>query len=213
MKQLLRFAPLSAAVLALLAVGGWLYMRMAMHGFSARAEPSNMEAMMAGYARATAMPSSAKNMKNPVALTPAVQQEALAHFADHCAVCHGNNGDGQTMFGKGMYPKPPDLRGETQTMSDGEIFYDIENGIRMSGMPAFGGEDSAEATWKLVHFIRHLPKLTTAEEAQMEALNPKGPDELQEEKDEEQFLDGGTASDKPIKQHTKGHTKCNVSHL
>ncbi|MDP9040079.1 MAG: c-type cytochrome [Acidobacteriota bacterium] len=208
MKSLLRFATISVAVLALLAVGAWVYMRTSMHGFSARAEPSHMEAMMADYARATAMPSSAKNMKNPVALTPAVQQEALAHFADHCAVCHGNNGDGQTMFGKGMYPKPPDLRDETQTMSDGEIFYDIENGIRMSGMPAFGGEDSTESTWKLVHFIRHLPKLTTAEEAQMEALNPKGPDEWQEEKDEQQFLDGGTSSDKTsTTHHMKGHTK------
>lgn len=208
MKNLLRFTAIAFAVVAVFTFGGWIYMRTAMHGFSARAEPSHMEAMMAGYARATAMPSSAKTMKNPIRLTPAIQEEALAHFADHCAICHGNNGDGRTMFGKGMYPKPPDLRDETQTMSDGEIFYDIENGIRMSGMPAFGGEDSADATWKLVHFIRHLPKLTTAEEAQMETLNPKGPDELQEEKDEEQFLDGGESSDKTsITQHMKGHTK------
>lgn len=200
-------ASLFAGVL-LFAVGGWVYMKTAMRGFSARAEPSHMETMMAEYARATAMPSSAKNMKNPVVLTPAVQQEALAHFADHCAVCHANDGSGQTMFGKGMYPKPPDLRAETQTMSDGEIFYDIENGIRMSGMPAFGGEDSAESSWKLVHFIRHLPKLTTAEEAQMEALNPKGPDEWQEEKDEQQFLDGGAPSDKKATtKNTKGHSK------
>lgn len=188
--------------------GGWLYMKFGMHGFSARAEPSHMEAMMAIYARDTAMPSSAKDMKNPVILTAAVQQEALAHFADHCAVCHGNNGDGQTMFGKGMYPKPPDLRGETQTMSDGEIFYDIENGIRMSGMPAFGGEDSAESTWKLVHFVRHLPKLTAAEEAQMETLNPTGPDERQEMEDEQQFLDGRASSDKTSPtQHLRGHPK------
>lgn len=74
--------------------------------------------------RATAMPASAKNMKNPILLTPAVQREALAHFADHCAVCHGNNGDGQTMLSEGMYPKPPDLRNETQTMGS----------MKMSGM-------------------------------------------------------------------------------
>ena len=62
---------------------------------------------MADHARATAMPSSAKNMNSPIAFTPALQLEAFAHFANLCAVCHGNNGDGQTMFGKGMYPKPP----------------------------------------------------------------------------------------------------------
>lgn len=81
-------------------------MKYAMHGFSARAQPSHMEAMMAEYARDTAMPASAKSMKNPVVLTPAILHEAMAHFADHCAVCHANNGSGQTMFGKGCIPSP-----------------------------------------------------------------------------------------------------------
>lgn len=67
-----------------------------------------MEAMMAEYARATAMPSSAKNMKNPIVLTRAVQHEALAHYADHCAVCHVNNGSGQSMFlARGCIPSTP----------------------------------------------------------------------------------------------------------
>ncbi len=180
-----------AGAILLFAFGAYLYMKFAMHGFSARAHPSGMEKMMAQYARDTAMPALVKTMKNPVVLTPAIEHEAMAHFADHCAICHGNDGSGQTMFGKGMYPKPPNLRGETQQMSDGEIFYDIENGIRMSGMPAFGGSDSADASWKLVHFIRHLPKLTTAQEAEMESLNPKSPEEFKEEQEEEQFLNGG----------------------
>lgn len=183
--------------LVLAAGGGWLYMKTAMHGFSARAQPSKMEAMMAEFARDTAMPASAKNLKNPIAVTPAVLHEGMAHFADHCAVCHANNGSGQTMFGKGLYPKPPDLRGETQTMSDGEIFYDIENGIRMSGMPAFGGQDTAAETWPLVAFIRHLPQLTPAEEAEMELLNPKSPAEYQEEQEEKDFLNGGSDSSEP----------------
>jgi mono/diheme cytochrome c family protein len=197
MKRSTRFILIAVSAVLVLGLVGYCYLRFGMRGFSARAEPSHMEAMMAEYARDTAMPASAKNMKNPVVLTPAVQQEALAHYADHCATCHGNNGNGQTMFGKGMYPKPPDLRGETQTMNDGEIFYDIENGIRMSGMPAFGGEDSAESTWKLVLFIRHLPKLTPVEEAQMEALNPKGPGEWQEEQEESEFLNGPSSAPSP----------------
>ncbi len=206
MKRFLTALAIVLAVLLLVGVGAYVYMRTAMNGFSARAQPSRTETMLAEYARATAMPASAKNMKNPIALSPGVQQEALAHFADHCAVCHGNNGKGDTMFGKGMYPKPPDLRSaDTQEMSDGEICYIVENGIRMSGMPAFGGADSAEDSWKLVHFIRHLPQLTPAEEAQMGSLNPKNPEEIQEEKDEEQFLNGGEASAKTTTiYHTKG---------
>lgn len=190
--------PVSVVIFfGLLAAGAWLYMKTAMHGFSARAEPSRTETMLATYARNTAMPSSAKDMNNPVRPSPDVLNEAMAHFADHCAVCHGNNGNGETMFGKGMYPKPPDLRlSRTQDLTDGEIFYIIENGIRMSGMPAFGGADTADQSWKLAYFIRHLPHLTPAEENQMESLNPKSPDEFREEQEEQNFLNGGTPSSK-----------------
>lgn len=191
----------------LFAGGGWLYMKYGMHGFSARTEPSHMEAMMAEYARDTAMPASAKKLKNPIVSTPVIQHEAMAHYADHCAVCHANNGSGQSLFGRGMYPKPPDLRGETQTMSDGEIFYDIENGIRMSGMPAFGGDGTAEETWKLVSFIHHLPHLTPAEETEMESLNPKTPTEAAEEKQEEQFLNGDSSPTAAATEHMKGNSR------
>ena len=207
MKQALRIATLGTVLIGLVALGAWFYMRTAMQGFSARAQPSRTEKMLAEFARKTAMPSAARDLKNPIVYSAPVQQEAIAHFADHCAVCHSNNGDGQTMFGKGLYPKPPDLRTRhTQAMTDGELFYVIENGIRMSGMPAFGGEDSNEASWKLVHFIRHLPQLTPAEEAEMEALNPKGPDEMKEEKEEDKFLNGDApSSTTTVHQHSKGH--------
>ena len=207
MKSLVAVLGIVVAASLLVVFGAYVYMRTAMHGFSARAEPSHTETMMALYARSTAMPSSARGLKNPVKISPDVQHESMAHFADHCFVCHANNGNGETMFGKGMYPKPPDLRlARTQKLTDGEMFYIIENGIRMSGMPAFGGQDTDQDTWKLVHFIRHLPQLTPAEEAQMEALNPKSPDELQEEKDEAQFLNSGESPVKtPTLHHMKGH--------
>ena len=198
-----------AVVVGLLATGAWLYVKAALHGFSARSEPSQAETILSTYARDAAMPSSAKTLGNPVHSSPDVEREAMAHFADHCAVCHANNGSGQTMFGKGMYPKPPDLRlAQTQSMTDGELFYIVENGIRMSGMPAFGGPDTADDSWKLVYFIRHLPQITSAEEAQMEALNPKGPDELREEREEDEFLNGGESSAKTATtNHTKGQKR------
>ena len=192
--------------LSLFAGGGWLYMKVGMRGFSARSEPSTTEAMVAEYARTTAMPASARSLRNPIVLTPAIQHEAMAHFADHCAVCHSNNGDGRSMFGKGMYPRPPDLRTGTQKKSDGEIFFYIENGIRMSGMPAFGGDGTADDSWRLVAFIRHLPQLTPAEEMEMNTLNPKTPAEAAEEKQEEQFLNGDSSSSSAPTHPLKGHT-------
>jgi len=163
-------------------------------GLSARAQPSALETAMAAVMRKLAMPSSARDAKNAVANSPEVLRDARLHFADHCAICHGNDGSGDTGLGRGMYPKPPDLRtAQTQNRSDGEIFWIIENGVRLTGMPAFGdsGEHgNAQDSWKLVHFIRHLPALTVEERIEMEKYNPKGPDELKEEQEERDFLSG-----------------------
>ena len=76
----------------------------------------------------------------------------------------------------------------TQHLTDGEIYYVIHNGIRLTGMPAWGAEGKDDDSWKLVLFIRHQPQLTPKEERAMERLNPKGPEERQEEQEEEQFL-------------------------
>jgi hypothetical protein len=85
-------------------------------------------------------------------------------------------------------------RAETQELTDGELFYIVENGIRFTGMPAWGGPGTAEGSWHLVHFIRHLPKLTDEERAQMEALNPRSPDEWRALEEEDSFLRGEAPS-------------------
>jgi|SRR5580704_589646 mono/diheme cytochrome c family protein len=144
------------------------------NGLSAHATPTAMEALLARNARHLAIPANARNEHNP--LTPSDQnlQEALAHYADHCAPCHANDGSGDTLYGKGLYPKPPDLRlAETQKLSDGELFWTIENGVRFTGMPAFAPPHGSQDDWKLVLFIRHLPQLTMEERAEIERYNPK----------------------------------------
>jgi len=159
-------------------------------GISAQQEPGHLESSLAPRLRSMAIPSSAKNMANPVPTSAAAVKEGMDHFADHCAVCHGNDGSGDTEMGKHLYPRVPDMRQpETQSLTDGELFYIIENGVRLTGMPAWGGEHGGgESSWKLVDFIRHLPKLTPDELKEMQRLNPKGPDE--DAADE--FLKGGT---------------------
>jgi mono/diheme cytochrome c family protein len=161
-------------------------------GFSARDNPSAFETMAAKSARRFSIPKSARDRTNPVPNSPEVLKKAMLHFADHCATCHGNDGSGRTEMGRNMYPKVPDMRKpDTQNLSDGELYYIIENGIRLTGMPAWGeGGDNDQETWELVRFIRHLPQLTGPEERQMEAANPKTEEERKEEKEEEEFLNG-----------------------
>jgi hypothetical protein len=92
-----------------------------------------------------------------------------------------------------MFPPSPDLRAEpTQRMTDGELFYIIENGVRFTGMPAFatGTEEGEQESWKLVHFIRRLPRLSEPELERMKELNPRSPEEIRQEIAEEEFLRG-----------------------
>ncbi|HEX2122445.1 MAG TPA: c-type cytochrome [Thermoanaerobaculia bacterium] len=184
----------AAAAVILIAVA--VFASTIRRGFSVHDEPSAIEAAMARALRRWAVPADLRNEKNPVPLTPAVLAEARAHFADHCAGCHANDGKGQAM-GSQMYPKAPDMTlTATQSLSDGELFAIIENGVRMTGMPGFGSgtAESAYGSWTLVHFIRHLPKITPEELAEMETLNPRSPAEFEAMQAEAEFLSGGESS-------------------
>lgn len=179
-------------LMAVVLLIGFVAYSMLHNGVSAKATPSAIEVMMARRARHMALPSSARALTNPVAASEENLRDARLHFADHCAICHGNDGSCDTMMGSGLYPKPPDLRlAETQKLSDGELFWIIENGVRFTGMPAFSTRHSSpEDSWKLVLFIRHLPQLTAEERIEMERNNPKSPADLLEEQLENDFLNG-----------------------
>ena len=168
---------------------------MVRHGFSAREKPSWLEASVARTARGLAVPAAMKDAQNPLQPAPEVLAEARAHFADHCASCHGNDGSGRTEMGRNMYPKVPDMRlPATQNLTDGEIYSIIHNGIRLTGMPAWGSTDKDDDSWKLVLFIRHLPKLTPDELKEMERFNPVSRAELEQEREAEDFLAGQDSS-------------------
>ena len=189
-----------AVVAVLLLVSMLAIWSMVRSGLSAHDAPTATEAFVARAVRRWAVPSALRHATNPVPLTPAILADGRAHFADHCAGCHGNDGKGQSGMGQQMYPKTPDMTlPGTQSLSDGELFAIIENGVRLSGMPGFGSgtAESALGSWGLVHFIRHLPKLTPEELAEMEKLNPKSPAEWREMQEEEEFLAGGTEPPAP----------------
>jgi mono/diheme cytochrome c family protein len=189
-----------AVAVVVLAVG-YVAASILHNGMSAKATPTPLEVMMARKARHMALPREARALQNPVAATSENLREARLHFADHCAICHGNDGSCDTMMGSGLYPKPPDLRlAGTQNLTDGELFWIIENGVRFTGMPAFSTHESTpEDSWKLVLFIRHLPQLTAEEKVEMEKYNPKGPEDREEEQEEDEFLNGtaGAPAAKP----------------
>jgi mono/diheme cytochrome c family protein len=181
-------------LIALLAVlGSAIAYSITRRGLSVHAEPSAAEEMVARAMRRWATPQAVRNGSNPMQPTPEVLDEALAHYADHCATCHANDGSGDTTIGRGLYPRVPDMRGtQTQSLTDGELFSIIEHGIRLTGMPGWGDgtPESERESWGLVHFIRRLEKLTPDEIERMETLNPKSADQWREEEEARRFLAG-----------------------
>jgi mono/diheme cytochrome c family protein len=206
LKRMKRSTLLIVVVVALVGLAIAIGISVLHDGLSSRATPTRLR-----NARHLAIPSNAQVAQNPVLDSADVQHDAQQHFADHCAICHANDGSGQTPIGEGLYPKPPDLRlSPTQDLSDGELFWIIENGVRFTGMPGLssngnhansGNHGGAIDSWKLVHFIRHLPHLTAAERLEMERYNPKGPEDRKEEQEENEFLNGATPKAKPESQN------------
>ena len=210
MKTLIRALAwlVTLAVVIGLAIGVYLVST----GVGARQQPGRLETMVARAVRRIAIRSHVSGVSNPVPVTDEVLAEGRDHFADHCAVCHANDGRGQTEMGRGLYPRAPDMRlPATQNLSDAELFYIVENGVRFTGMPGWstGTKQGETSSWHLVHFIRHLPRLTAKDIEQMEALNPKSPEEIRQQIDEETFLEGGgdVASPRPTTahEHTGAH--------
>jgi mono/diheme cytochrome c family protein len=115
----------------------------------------------------------------------------MNHWADHCAICHANDGSGETVLGRNVHPRAPDMREPaTQGMTDGALFYVIENGVPWTAMPAWGNgtDEGTRESWELVRFIRHLPTIAPDEIATMERLNPKSADQIERDKRIDDFL-------------------------
>jgi mono/diheme cytochrome c family protein len=173
-------------------------------GLDARAQPGALETRIARSVRRLAIPRLIRDRPNPVAASADVLAEGLAHYADHCAVCHANDGSGNTEMGRGLFPKPPDMRlAATQQLTDGELFYIIEHGVRFTGMPGWssGTPDGVTSTWHLVHFIRHLSQMTEDETQRMETLTPRSAEQIRQQIEEEQFLRGA----EPAPRESSGH--------
>ena len=184
---------------------GWI----AVHGVSARDTPTVLEEIIARISRHLAVPAGERRRPNPISPTTEALAEGMAHWADHCASCHGNDGRGNTEIGRNLYPKAPDMTlQKTQGLSDGELFAIIKNGVRLTGMPAWGspGSDEDPQTWKLVLFIRHLRNMTPEQLDQMKAMNPVSPMEKEAAREADDFLNGGDTPESSTPSHNMPQT-------
>jgi predicted CXXCH cytochrome family protein len=142
-------------VFALIVLAGVLYKRIVPGLSSARTDQSQIETAIATWLLHQSVSEEAKDRPNPVGTDAAEIAAGRDLFRQKCEVCHAYDGSGKTQIGAGEYPRPPPLRVAVASVSDGEMFYHIRNGIRNTGMPAWDMPD--QQVWQLVAYIRSLP--------------------------------------------------------
>jgi len=132
-------------------------------GCTAHKQPSRVETALANAAKDVVIPIQAERKENPLPETEEVINQGRQVFLQSCALCHGADGHGETYLGRNMYPPAMDMTSpHVQHWSDAELFWIIQNGVRLTGMPSWESSISETDTWKLALFIHNLSHLNTA---------------------------------------------------
>lgn len=84
----------------------------------------------------------------------------FAHYREMCVGCHAGPGLSRDEIGQGLYPMAPKLAESAKELSPSELFWITKNGIKMTGMPAFGKTHSDEKIWAIVSFLEKLPGMS-----------------------------------------------------
>lgn len=98
-------------------------------------------------------------------------KEGFEHYNEMCVGCHGSPGLEETEVSVGLNPPAPYLVKVAKEIGPKELFWITKNGIKMTGMPAWGKTHSDEKIWAIVAFVKKLPNMTAEEYQNMESLS------------------------------------------
>lgn len=147
-------------VVALVAV--WSLVQSGLIPANADATPGALETWMATTSLDATLQREAPKSPNPVALTEQNLLEGVTLYARNCAVCHGSASGtaSASPIAKGLYQRPPQLASEgVQDDPEGQTFWKVKHGVRLTGMPSFAATLSDREIWTLALFLKHMDKL------------------------------------------------------
>lgn len=150
-----RKAAIAIVVMVVIAGGGlWALFAWSL---SALEDPGAVETYIATKLKRWQVARAARGVGSP----PRKDEGAVAmggmQFRADCAGCHGSDGRTATDIGRWMSPRAPDLASPAvQEWSDGELFWIVKHGIKLTGMPGFGEIHDDERIWQLVHYVREI---------------------------------------------------------
>jgi thiosulfate dehydrogenase len=151
-----------ASTIVIVLVGGLILVKSGLIPANADAKPSQLETWMASTSLDATLHRKAPKNQNPVALTDQNLLEGVHLFAQNCAVCHGSakGKNAASPIAKGLYQKPPQFATDgVEDDPEGDSFWKIKHGIRLTGMPSFGYTLKDQQIWTLALFLKHMDKL------------------------------------------------------
>lgn len=146
-------------VVALVALAAWLYS--GAYDISARGQATPMLDRVAELAKRQSVRAHAQHLDAPPLADPILVEDGARHYRDACVQCHGAPGDVAQPFARFMRPAPPDLAKDTG-WTPAQLFWITQNGLKMTGMPAYGDLLVDGEIWALVAFLDQLPKMDAA---------------------------------------------------
>jgi mono/diheme cytochrome c family protein len=154
----------------IVAVGAGVFVETGSFNVAASSPPGKLEEALARRALNRSVARRAPARQNPLTSSAELLREGLSHYHENCVGCHGAPGVDAAEYGEGLNPPAPDLTlPRVQRRPDGELYWIVANGIRMTGMPAFAPSHKEQEIWEIVAFLRHLPELSPEEQKRLKS--------------------------------------------
>lgn len=160
----MRFLFHALITIAILIAAATLYVWSGRYNVAATSPHWNISIRLIQEARDRSITFHSRGIHAPPLKHPDLLPIGFDHYHAMCRLCHGAPGYAQTETAQGLNPQPPKLTSEgVQGLKDAELYWVVKNGIKMTGMPAFGPTHEEDELWGIVAFLRDLPKLSPGE--------------------------------------------------
>ena len=151
------------AAIVVAACGGYALLASGAIPANADAPPNPVEKWAAQKSLQATIRRDAPKGPPPIAATPENLAAGLKLYAIHCAVCHGAADGKASAIARGLYQRAPQLgRHGVEDDPEGETYWIIHHGVRMTGMPSFAASLSQDQIWQLTLFLKHMDDLPPA---------------------------------------------------
>jgi mono/diheme cytochrome c family protein len=139
---------------------GYVYINSGLYDVAATGPRGGLFDAIAGKVSDRSAEHHAEGIQVPPLNDPAQLKTGFAHYQEMCVTCHGAPGVKASEIGDGLNPHPPNLVRSTRDMPPNVVYWITKNGIKMTGMPAFGPTHSENDLWAITAFVKQLPTMT-----------------------------------------------------